>query len=97
MGRLVKDSTIAAQNLISGNSPVLTELNSQFSNTLYVAKNGSDSNDGKSLATPFLTIKAAFAVATSGTSIRVASGTYVENNPLTQYSSNHLILHQTFS
>ena len=43
MGRLVKDSTISAQNLISGNSPVLTELNSQFSNTLYVAKNGSDS------------------------------------------------------
>ena len=91
MGRLVKDSTISAQNVLSGNSPVLTELNSQFSNTLYVAKNGSDSNDGKSLATPFLTIKAAFAAATSGTAVRVASGTYTEDNPLTQPANTALM------
>jgi len=88
MGRLVKDSqlvinTVTAEVITANASPVLTTQNSQFNNTLYVAKNGSDSNDGKSLATPFLTIKAAMAAATSGTAIKVASGTYVENNPVT--------------
>jgi len=52
------------------------------SNILYVAKNGSDSNTG-GLNTPFLTIKAALAAATSGTSVHVAPGTYTEANPVT--------------
>ena len=51
-------------------------------NILYVAKNGSDSNDG-SLNSPFLTIKAAMAVATAGTSVHVAPGAYTEINPIT--------------
>lgn len=52
-------------------------------NVLYVAKNGLDTNDGLSLSTAFLTIKAALAVATSGTVVYVKSGTYAELNPVT--------------
>ena len=51
-------------------------------NQLYVAKNGSDTNNG-GLNTPFLTIKAALAAATAGTAVHVASGSYTENNPIT--------------
>jgi hypothetical protein len=51
-------------------------------NQLYVAKNGSDANNG-GLNTPFLTIKAALAAATAGTAVHVASGSYTENNPIT--------------
>lgn len=51
-------------------------------NVLHVSKNGSDSNDG-SLTRPYLTIKQALSVATSGTTIKVSSGSYTENNPLT--------------
>ena len=51
-------------------------------NQIYVAKNGSDSNNG-GLNTPFLTIKAALAAATAGTAVHVASGSYTENNPIT--------------
>lgn len=83
MGRFVKQSVLSAYSVTSDGSPVLTVNNSQFTNVLYVAKNGSDLNDGKSLATPFLTIKAALTAATSGTAIRVSAGTYQENNPLT--------------
>jgi hypothetical protein len=52
-------------------------------NTYYVAKNGSDSNSGQTQDTPFLTIKAALAVATNGTSVLVKSGEYTEENPVT--------------
>jgi hypothetical protein len=52
------------------------------SRQIYVATNGSDSNDG-GLNTPFLTIDAALAAATSGTSVHVAPGTYTINNPVT--------------
>jgi hypothetical protein len=55
----------------------------EVDNVLYVAKNGLDTNNGKSLANPFLTIKAALAVATSKTTVFVKSGDYTENNPVT--------------
>jgi hypothetical protein len=51
-------------------------------NVLYVSKSGSDSNDGKNLGNSFLTIKAALAVATAGTTVFVKSGDYTENNPV---------------
>jgi hypothetical protein len=53
------------------------------SNVYYVAKSGSDTNDGLSLSSPFLTIKAALAVATSGSTVFVKSGDYTEANPVT--------------
>jgi hypothetical protein len=52
-------------------------------NVLYVSKSGNDSNDGTSLDDSFLTIKAALAVANTGTTIFVKSGDYTEDNPLT--------------
>jgi hypothetical protein len=72
-------------NLYSSNA---TDLNTVFytsnvENVLYVSKSGSDVNNGKTLGSSFLTIKAALAVATSGTTIFVKSGDYVEANPVT--------------
>ena len=49
---------------------------------IYVADNGSDTNNG-SQNSPYKTIKAALAVATAGESVIVAPGTYNENNPIT--------------
>ena len=61
----------------------------------YVSEDGSDSNDGKTLSTPFRTIKAASLAASASlalnppnpypyrTSIRVKSGYYVEEAPIT--------------
>ncbi len=55
-------------------------------NRLYVSKDGNDSNDGRTLATPFLTIKkaAAYAAANLGTkyTIILISGDYTEANPI---------------
>lgn len=89
MGRYVKNSEIDisvlnATQVLSNNSPVLTVANSTFENVIYVAKNGNDSNDGLSLATPKATIKGAMTspVCVSGTAVKVASGTYVEACPI---------------
>ena len=61
---------------------ILGNLNDS-ANTFYVAKNGNDENDG-SFNKPFLTIKAALEAAKAGNiSVRVAPGTYVEDNPMT--------------
>ena len=51
-------------------------------NVVFVSKDGNDSNTGANLANAKLTIKAALEIATAGTVIRVAAGTYIEDNPL---------------
>ena len=71
-------------NILSASGNVLGPIPS-VSNTFYVAKNGSDSNDG-GVNTPFLTIKQGCAAAQAvggNVAIRIASGTYVEQNPIT--------------
>ena len=71
-------------SIISASGNVLGPIPS-VSKTFYVATNGSDSNNG-GLNTPFLTIKQACTAATAlggGVSIRIASGTYVEQTPIT--------------
>jgi hypothetical protein len=71
-------------SIISASGNVLGPIPS-VSNTFYVAKNGSDSNNG-GLNTPFLTIKAACLAGTAlggNVAIRIASGTYVEQTPIT--------------
>ena len=57
--------------------------NLAVTNVLYVSKSGNDANNGTTLADSKLTIKAAAAVATRGTTIFVKSGDYVENTPIT--------------
>jgi hypothetical protein len=54
----------------------------QATNVLYVSKSGNDANDGVSLNTAKLTIAAAAAIATSGTTIFVKAGDYTEANPM---------------
>jgi hypothetical protein len=71
-------------SIISASGNVLGPIPS-VSNTFYVATNGSDSNDG-GLNTPFRTIKQACTAATAlggNVAIRVSSGTYVEQTPIT--------------
>jgi hypothetical protein len=51
--------------------------------TIYVTKNGSDSNTGLTLDDALQTIKYASLLATSGDTIKVSPGTYIENNPIT--------------
>lgn len=51
-------------------------------NVLYVAKDGNDSNNGTSIDNAKLTIAGAVSIAQSGTTIKVLSGNYVENNPI---------------
>jgi hypothetical protein len=54
----------------------------EATNVLYVSKSGNDANDGVSLNTAKLTIAAAAAIATSGTTIFVKAGDYTEANPM---------------
>jgi hypothetical protein len=95
MGRFAKNSviqaaTISGSEVLVNESPALSVANSTFDDTLYVAKNGSDANDGMSLRTPFQTIKAAMQAAASmvassptrRVAVRVASGNYTEDNPV---------------
>jgi hypothetical protein len=51
-------------------------------NVLYVAKDGSNDNNGTSIDNAKLTIAGAVSIAQSGTTIKVLSGTYIENNPI---------------
>ena len=56
-----------------------------YQNVLYVKPNGSDSNTGASPSKAFQTIKAAAKAAAStdgNTTIRVATGKYIEDNPI---------------
>ena len=51
-------------------------------NVYYVAKDGSDTNNGTSIDNAFLTISAAVGAASSGTTVKVLSGNYAESNPI---------------
>jgi len=55
---------------------------SSVTNVIYVTKDGNDTNDGLRLGTAKATIKGAVAISTSGDSIQVYPGTYLENNPI---------------
>ena len=77
--------TITNSQVILGDNVTInasaTGINSA-PNVLYVAKDGSDSNNGTSIDNAFLTIAGAVGVATTGTTIRVKAGNYLENNPI---------------
>ena len=50
--------------------------------TIYVAKNGNNSNDGLTLDLAKQTVKAAVGIAVTGDTVKVSPGTYIENNPI---------------
>jgi hypothetical protein len=80
-GNVVTTSVYTDNLFYSNGAPYVTPVvgSSKF---IYVAKNGNDSNDG-TLNAPKLTIKAALASATAGSSVLVAPGSYTEDNPIT--------------
>jgi len=51
-------------------------------NVLYVNKDGDDGNSGSTPADAKATLKAAVGIASEGTAIKIAAGTYIENNPI---------------
>ena len=51
-------------------------------NVLYVTTDGSDTNTGTKLGDAKATIAGAVAISTTGTVIKIAPGTYIENNPI---------------
>jgi hypothetical protein len=50
--------------------------------TVYVTVNGSDTNDGLTIDNAKRTIKAAVGIASTGDTVKVSPGNYVENNPI---------------
>ena len=77
--------TISNSQIVLGENVTInssaTGINSA-PNILYVAKDGVDSNNGTSIDNAKLTIGAAVSIAQTGTTIKVLSGTYNENNPI---------------
>lgn len=80
-GNVVTTAVYTDSLFYSNGTPFITPVTG-LQQMLYVAKNGSDSNNG-TFNKPFLTIKAALQAATSGTTVFVAPGSYTENNPVT--------------
>jgi hypothetical protein len=81
----VQSGNILATGIVSAGGGVYGNIVGPIpasSRIIYVAKNGNDANNG-GLNAPFLTIRAAMAAATSGTSVHVAPGAYTEINPIT--------------
>jgi hypothetical protein len=86
------NNTITAGNvLITGSSVTIGDnvtINSTATginsapNVIYVAKDGNDSKNGTSIDNAKSTIAGAIAIAQTGTTIKVLSGTYNENNPI---------------
>ena len=77
------DGKMFVRREVGSNNYVVQIGSGAVSNVYYVAKSGVDTNDGLSLSSPFLTIKAALAVATSGSTVFIKSGDYTEVNPVT--------------
>ena len=77
--------TITNSSITVGDSVIISSTASGINsapNVIYVAKDGDDSKNGTSIDNAKLTIAGAVAIAQSGTTIKVLSGTYNENNPI---------------
>jgi hypothetical protein len=77
--------TISGSSITLGDNVVINAGASGINsapNVLYVAKDGSNDNNGTSIDNAKLTIAGAVSIAQSGTTIKVLSGTYIENNPI---------------
>jgi len=80
--RNIINAGIVTASYYYGDASNLSKNFPLVSNILYVAKNGNDANPGTRLSEPKATIAGAVGAATSGTVIKVSSGTYIENNPI---------------
>ena len=65
-----------------GSEVVRVAAGATVTNILYVTPDGKDTNTGLKLGDAKRTIGAAVTAATTGTVIKVAAGTYIENNPI---------------
>jgi len=65
-----------------GADVTLSALKSPPGKTVYVATNGNDSNDGLTVENPKRTVKSAVGITSSGDTVKVLPGTYVEDNPI---------------
>ena len=77
--------TVTSTQIIVGDSVSIDSSASGINsapNVLYVAKDGVDTDNGTSIDNAKLTIAAAVGIAKSGTTIKVLSGNYVEQNPI---------------
>ena len=77
--------TVSSTQIIVGDSVSIESSASGINsapNVLYVAKDGVDTDNGTSIDNAKLTIAAAVGIAQSGTTIKVLSGNYVEQNPI---------------
>ena len=80
-----EDVTITNSQITIGSGVTISASASGINsapNVLYVAKDGGDGNNGTSIDNAFLTIKAAVGAASSGTTVKVLSGKYTEDNPI---------------
>ena len=78
--------TITGSSITLGDNVVINAGASGINsapNVLYVAKDGNNENNGTSIDNAKLTIASAVSIAQSGTTIKVLSGSYNENNPIT--------------
>jgi hypothetical protein len=66
-----------------GTDIVSVSVGSSVRNTVYVTKDGKDTNTGLKLGDAKATIKAAVAIAKAGTTIEISAGDYQEDNPIT--------------
>lgn len=77
--------TITETEIFLGDTIILNSSSSGINtapNVLYVSKDGDDNNSGTSIDNAKLTIDGAVSIAQTGTTIKVLSGTYNENNPI---------------
>lgn len=77
--------TITETEIFLGDTIILNSSSSGINtapNVLYVSKDGDDNNNGTSIDNAKLTIDGAVSIAQTGTTIKVLSGTYNENNPI---------------
>ena len=72
------DDTLASAKAIQSYAKTTTEIE----NIIYVTKDGNDSNSGENIKSAKATIAGAIGVSTTGTTIRVSAGSYLENNPI---------------
>ncbi len=80
--RNIVNAGIVTASSFSGDGTGLVGVGASVKNVIYVTKDGNDSNSGLQITKAKATIKAAVAIASASSVIKVSAGNYVENNPI---------------